>query len=367
MKVLFTTNILSPYRVDFFNELGRYCDLTVVYERGNANSRNKKWVGNAAKTFIPIQLKGIRIGDAEAFCPGILRYLKDRSFEHIVIGMYSTPTAMLAIEYMKLHKIPFILNSDGGFVKNDTRIKWRIKSYFIGAASAWLSTGKITNRYLEYYNAKTTRICIYPFTSVRQADILKKPLTLYEKSVYKAKLGMSESKIILSVGQFVYRKGYDILLKSCKNLDKNIGIYIVGGDVTKEYLDLQNKLKLTNVHFVEFKNKTALIEYYMAADLFVLPTREDIWGLVINEAMAYGLPVITTDRCVAGVELIENGINGSIVISDDVDALREALEYWSNKDCFVAGKKSLQIISQYSIEKMAETHIQFFKLTSRTN
>ena len=57
---------------------------------------------------------------------------------------------------------------------------------------------------------------------------------------------------------------------------------------------------LTNVHFVGFKTKEQLEDYYRAADLFVLPTREDIWGLVVAEAMAYGLGVITTNRCNAG-------------------------------------------------------------------
>lgn len=57
----------------------------------------------------------------------------------------------------------------------------------------------------------------------------------------------------------------------------------------------------------------------MAADIFVHPTREDIWGLVVNEAMAKGLPVITTDRCVAGLELIKNESVGRIVPVENID------------------------------------------------
>ena len=63
----------------------------------------------------------------------------------------------------------------------------------------------------------------------------------------------------------------------------------------------------------------------MASDLFVLPTREDIWGLVINEAMANGLPVVTTDRCIAGRELVANGENGYLVPAEDPDELRKRM------------------------------------------
>ena len=67
--------------------------------------------------------------------------------------------------------------------------------------------------------------------------------------------------------------------------------------------------------------KPELATYYQAADLFVFPTREDIWGLVINEALSFGLPVITTRKCVAGVEMIKEGVNGSIVSEDNVEQL----------------------------------------------
>ena len=102
--------------------------------------------------------------------------------------------------------------------------------------------------------------------------------------------------------------------------------------------------------FVEFKRKEELAEYYKMADLFVLPTREDIWGLVINEAMAKGLPIITTDKCVAGLELIQNGMNGQIVKSDDISAIRDAVLYWLNQNEKArnrAGEKSLQEIKYY--------------------
>ena len=106
--------------------------------------------------------------------------------------------------------------------------------------------------------------------------------------------------------------------------------------------------------------KEELVRHYKAADLFVLPTREDIWGLVINEAMAYGLPVITTDRCVAGLELVEEGVNGYIIPVEDEKALAKRIEACFASDYRAMGDKSLEKVRPYTIENMVKAHLNIF-------
>lgn len=163
--------------------------------------------------------------------------------------------------------------------------------------------------------------------------------------------------MLLSVGQFIPRKGFDLLLQAVNTLDKHIGVYIVGGTPTEEYLTYARENDLTNVHFVGFKTKQELESYYLAADLFVLPTREDIWGLVVGEAMSCGLGVITTTMCNAGLTLIENGKNGFLVPPEDVRALRMAIT-----DAIVHsaafGAAALETIRPYTIETMAADHLR---------
>ena len=360
MKILFTANLPSPYRVEFFNELGKQCELTVLFERETARNRDAKWKSDDFSGFRAIFMDGVHIGEEQAFCPSIIKHLSDHLFDHIIIGHYSSPTGMMAIQYLKHHKIPFILNSDGGIVKDDSALKFHTKKHFIGAASWWLSTGEMTSRYLIHYGATPDRISVYPFTSLHQSDILKQPLTEEEKAQYKRKLGIKESKTVISVGQFIYRKGYDILLKACADISKDVGIYIIGGEATEEYIALKESMGLTNVYFIGFMNKEELADYYKAADLFVLPTREDIWGLVVNEALAYGIPVITTDHCIAGLELIQNGVNGYIVPSEDVGVLKESMEMLLNSDAITA-ERCLESIKEYTIEEMAKWHISLFE------
>jgi len=358
MKVLFITNVPSPYRVDFFNALGELCDLTVLFETKFARDRDKKWTTDSFKSFNAIFLKGIRVGKAEAFCPEVISFLSLKKYDVIVEAFYSSPTGMLAIQHMKTHCIPFILSSDGGLIRNESNFKYSFKQFFISSATMWLSTGEVTTDYLCHYGANRDRVCKYPFTSVKSEDILKYPLSKNEKQYYRDILGMKEKQIVISVGQFIYRKGYDILLESCSTLDKSIGVYIIGGNPTEQYLELKNKLSLENVHFVGFLEKDKLANYYKAADLFVLPTREDIWGLVINEALSYGLPVITTDKCVAGLEMARDC---GLIMPFDTDWSNN-IQSLLNDDNFVKMQEnSLNKARHYSIENMAYRHIEVFE------
>lgn len=167
-------------------------------------------------------------------------------------------------------------------------------------------------------------------------------------------------KIAITVGQFIYRKGFDILLNAWALCDKEYELYIIGSEPTKEYIEIKKCLHLENVHFEGFKTKEDLKYYYQAADLFVFPTREDIWGLVINEAMANGLPVITTDKCVAGIELIRNGENGFIVPAEDPKKLASKINELMRDDLLrkMMAENNLQKIRKYTIENMARSHIE---------
>lgn len=359
MRVLFLTNVPSPYRVDFFNKLGNLCELTVLFESNTAKNRNCNWMANTNRNFKSVFMKGIKVGEAEAFCPKVVKYLSKKKYDFIIVGLYSSPTGMLAIEYMKMRNIPFILNSDGGYIKSESKLNYFIKRHFISAASYWLSTGKITSDYFSYYGADKTKTYVYSFTSTLQNEVLSTPLSKKEKQFYKKKLGMNENKVVLSVGQFIHRKGYDLLLNRCKNLNKEIGIYIVGGEATEEYKEIKEKLNLTNVNFVGFKNKSELADYYKAADLFVLPTREDIWGLVINEAMSYGLPVLTTERCLAGLEMISDK---DCICDVNVD-WKEKIENTINRDDYdLLCEHNLKTAKKYTIENMANEHFEIFNL-----
>lgn len=360
-RVLFLTNYPSPYRVRFFDELGKYMDVTVLYSDPveKIRHRNPGWFEEGEHGFQAVLLKPAVSVGRRCLCFDVLPWLK-KEYDAIVICGYSSPTAILAMAYLRMCRIPFYMEVDGGLIRQDSKVKHFVKKSLVCMANQWLSTGQYTTRYLVHYGAREERILHYPFSSLYARDILEQPVSSQEKRNLRWELEIPETHMILAIGQFIHRKGFDVLMKAGKLLEEDVGIYIVGGEATEEYRLLREELGLKNVHFLGFQKKERLAQFYKSADLFVLPTREDIWGLVINEAMAYGLPTITTDRCVAGLELIEEGVNGCVVPVEDVQALAQQIQTLLTSDLEAMGKAALETIRPYTIENMAKTHAEIF-------
>lgn len=360
MKILFLTNVPAPYRVRFFNELARYCDLTVVYEKERSDERDASWTESIRDGYRTVVLRGLRTGTDSAFAPGVLKYLDRNKFDLVVICGIASPTQMLAIQYCQLRGIPYAIEGDGAFPKDGQGLKERVKRGLISKAELCFSTGKMHDAYYRQYGAREDTIVPYPFTSVEEKDVREAPVSREEKTRLKQELNMTEDTVFLAVGQFIPRKGFDVLLEAACQLPKDVGIYIVGGQPTGEYLQMQENWGLDQVHFVPFVSRQTLARYFEAADAFVLPTREDIWGLVVNEAMAYGLPVVTTTRCNAGLELVKEGVNGYLVEPEDAQGLANALNQLLDRDREEMGRDALETVRNYTLEKMAERHGQLF-------
>ncbi len=365
MKVLFITNLPSPYRVDFFNELGKSCELTVCFERKSSTERDEKWQGCGAGNFNEIYADVKLSGVDESRGNGIVKVIKKESFDKLIISGYASPSVIRAITYCRRRHIEYYIESDGGFCKKDSFPKNLLKKFLLCGAVAHFTTCDEHIKYLKSLGVK--RVYKYPFSSVKEDELLKVQLPdASEKRELKQRLGIREENTVLTVGRFTYNggygKGYDSLMKAAKSL-KDVGFYIVGGEPTEEFIKIKNDNDLSNVHFVGFKTKAELSEYYKAADVFALLTRGDVWGLVINEAMMYSLPVITTPLCNAGLELVRPGENGFITHPDDIDEIVKNISFILKNDEIKKsfGRKSREIIQSHTVEAMAKAHIDVLR------
>lgn len=367
-KVLFVTNYPSPYRVDFFNEFGSRngIDLTVVFQEKaiEQDHRSIDWFHENYDFFTAIFLeKRIHLPHKSYVCPEIIELIK-KKYDVVIYGGINYPTHMLGMEYMRLHHMSYCIEGDGAFAGKGKGLKERVKKHFISKANVFFSTSKAHDEYYKVYGANSSRIYRYPFTSISQKDIINAQSFISKgKKWFREKLGIMEEHIILSVGRFSYQngygKGFDTLMRVAEQLnDTAYGFYIVGDEPTDEFKEWKRKSNLTNVHFIGFKQKDQLAEYYAAADLFVLLSKGEAWGLVINEAMTYGLPVIATDRCVAGVELVRDGENGWLVPANNPDLVVQSIQKFINSNKEEMTRIALDTMREYTIEKMVDVHVE---------
>ena len=365
-KVIFLTYIPSPYRVDFFNELNKFCNLFVVYYEKRTN--NLGWKDTQKEhnyEYIILFEKSKLLGILNLF-----KLLISERKNIFVIGGYAMLPEIFAILFLKIIGVKFVINSDGGFITKGF-LKNLIKKLLIQSASHWLSSGINTTLTLKYYGAKKAAIFEYPFTSLFKNDLLTVIPHVSEKYDLKKKLNLNpEYSYIIFVGQLIQRKGIDVLIKAYSKLNlKNVEILLIGdGEMSVELISLSESHNIAlKIKFLGKKSKEEVLKYMKLSDVFILPSREDIWGLVINEAVANGLAVISTKQVGASYSLIKEGLNGYIINCDNEIELSQAIEKVYAGNLFEQQKMSLDIAKDYNIENMVKAHLKLFnKLNANT-
>ena len=152
IKVLYMTNYPAPYRVDFFNELGKYCELTVSYEERpeDQKHRDSSWFNTNFENFTVVYLKpSIRKNGHTLLSMQIVDEIR-KKYDAIIVGVYSTGTSILAIQYMIAKKIPYYIETDGGIAKDGKGFNEKIKKYLIGHAKGYFSPSRSSDEYLRF-------------------------------------------------------------------------------------------------------------------------------------------------------------------------------------------------------------------------
>lgn len=179
-----------------------------------------------------------------------------------------------------------------------------------------------------------------------------------EKYKMRKNLGISESCIIiLFVGSIYYLKGIDLLIKAVNEIKRKNpnNILLIAGKINRndeyfKYLDdLIDSMNLRkNVRFLGELEWQELAKIYLTADIFVLPTRKDIWPKVITEAMCFGLPIITTEVCGCANILVKSNVNGFVVPKDDLNLIVNSILALNDIEIRKRyGENSINIIYEY--------------------
>lgn len=294
---------------------------------------------------------------------GILRQIVSTQYDLYILTGYYLFSTQVAFAISMARSCPYILHIEthghGRSVNTVKRlIKEPIVKLIVKYASAHIAVSSWAEDYLIAHGANSRSIFVVPHLPSRPWGL--DPANLSEKVVLRRRHGMADdSKVVLWVGRMVGLKRLDTLLRAFKMLvgTTNAQLVLVGSGPEESVLrQMQQDLMLHNVHFVGAKSQDEVQEFYRMADVFVLPSSSETFGAVVPEAMAHGLPIVTTNVVGSSADFVVDGQNGFVVQPFDASALENALAQILGDDELRRrmAHSSFEIMGNHSIEKNGE-------------
>lgn len=362
LKIILFSNIPAPYFVSYCEELSKYADLTVVFELKTATDRKQSWY-KTSKSFETIYLNGMRFSNDTAFSLGYRKILKNNKYDLVIVCNPTTPTGICLLRYLKKRKMFFCIQSEGSFIGSGKGLKEWFKKKVISGANFYLSGMGEEKNYFFMYAHKDAKIYHYHFASYWDREIDRSIISVKDKEIIKNSLGLKAPFVITYAGRFVKGKGYYLALDLAKRLnnDERVMFCFAGGNPSKKDILFLNSNNIKNVKYFGFLDAESIKELFHASSLLILPSAIDTWGLVVNEAMSNGLPVLTTDTCVSGYEFFDKNHPECLMKTGDADDLfKKATYFINNQKCMLElSKYGLERIKYHSFEHMAKEIFDF--------
>lgn len=354
-KVLYITASVVPYRTRFFNLLAKGCDLTVIFETGLVGYRNSIW-----RYSVPLKFRHHFLN--HKFINNILAPLEiifwvTKKCDVRIVGCINSKVEILAILYMRLLHIPFYLNLDGETFFEGNSLKAKIKRFIAKGAKKYLVAGKKAAENLKNAIGEVD-IQVYNFSSLSDTE-----LSEHYSSSYLSANGEGKCTYALVVGAYFPYKGLDIALEAAKELP-NIHFKFIGMNKRSDLLEAKRKeLDVNNVEIIPFLQPEELYKCYQDCSFFVLPSLQECWGLVVNEAASFGTPIISTWGSGAAVEFLSDEYPQFLAKPGDAQSLKESILAYcalSEEAKRTYSKYLIHKSRGYSIEESVKRHLVSF-------
>lgn len=344
-KVLYITNKEVPYRVAFFNQLAMYSNLTVAFESIENDTRDKKWAHSIRKEFYEVFLDGSDAGKKKNVYWNILKLLKQK-WDVIIVGCFNSKVQLMAMLYMRFAGTPFWINLDGELFINQS-LKGMMKKFFLHGAKGYLIAGEKAGENLKSFVGVDKKINPYWFSS-----LTNKELSCNAQIEHKR-----PPRTVLIVGRYYKYKGMDVAFMAASR-DHSINYKFVGmGKQSEQFCKNMGELP-ENIEIIPFLQKKELEEEYKNCSLMVLPSRQECWGLVINEAASFGTPIVSTWGSGAAVEFLSDAYPQYLAIPGDAESLYNCIKMCLQNDNTHYSKFLKQKSAQYSIENSVKAHMK---------
>lgn len=360
VKIAILHNIITPYRLDLFEKLSKhkYIDeLNVFYflEERKDRKWNLKYEAGYEYKILPgytLMLPLIKIPCSINL--SIFSEIRKDKYDVVIISGFTDVTAQLAYIKCKIENIPVILWSEltGNYLSKFNTLYFLIASIFIKHSDAVIVPSTKSKNYHTRLSGLTNNIFISPNTIDGDKYINKSKKYWEASDLIKKNLSITTKKNILFVGRFIKLKCIDNLIKayiSIKADMDDVGLILVGDGPEKSHLkELCRNAGIKDVYFQGFvSGEDEKIKYYSISDILVLPSLFELHPLVLPEAMACSLPIITTKVVGSANDNIVNGKNGYIIDTENVEQLRYTLmKILSDNNIKYMGSCSLQIFNE---------------------
>ena len=378
-KILWVNPSFLDYRVPVYKKLN---DLTrgnffLLYSKKRVPERVIKKIENAIgdnaiglsnELTINIAGKGefANTGYQLPFQAGLYKAISQVDADIIIAeGFFQwTPFALL---YAKLCRKKILIAYERTTHTERNCPKWRTlyRKCISMLVDGFSVNGQLTKEYLIQLGVNEEKICIGGMSADSEKLVqCVASCCIEKKESLKSKLSLKKGLTYLYVGRVNQPKGVIFLLKGWKKhveKYKNDSLLIVGpGPLYTQYThDFSEYNSIKMVGSIDYD---LIYQYYAIADVFIIPTLEDNWSLVVPEAMACGLPIACSIYNGCYPELVHEGINGKLFDPLKEQSIVEALDYFHNKNLDLFGKESKMIEKKYNADAVANKIYHSFEM-----
>lgn len=381
--------ILDTQPVQYFAPLYRYLsadpelDLTVYYCSRNGVEdyydsgfgRRVRWDTPLLEGYKHAFLKSIVRNPTGRFPgfinPSIVTEVTRNRYHAIWIHGYTYATHLLALAAAKACGTAVFMREDTQLTLDRPRLRGVLRRPLMAAfyrlCDRCLAVGSESARYYRFHSVPERKIRLVPF--VVDNDRITAAVESHASSAgeYRRELGLIDDRpLILFASKLTANKRPGDLLVAYSTLrqqGKAAALMFAGSGTEEARLrDYVEQHAVPDVHFMGFKNQSELAKLYAIADIGVLASRNERWGLVVNEYMCAGLPLLISDRIGAAADLLEEDGNGFTYRCGDLSEMtaklnalvmdarlrarmgvrsKSLINGWSFRECLVGVKAAL--------------------------
>jgi len=330
------------YYTPFFRELARRCDLTVYFaHRQDAAGQGQAGYGVAFDWDIDL-LSGYesrfltnvaRVPSTQSFAgcntPEIADRIAEGNFDAFVVPGWSLRSYWQAVRACRRARVPVMVRGDSQLAGQRGGAAGRAKGvvfpHLLKQFDACLYVGQRNREYLQHYGVASSRLFFSPHCvdndAFRQASDAA-------RGAGGGRAG-GRRRHVLFVGRLVDSKRPMDVVQAVARLTSSgqpVDLVIAGAGELQGRMEEAARAAGLDAQFLGFVNQSRLPSVYASSDVVVLPSiATETWGLVVNEAMACGVPAVVSDAVGCGPDLIQPGMTGAVAPLGDVPALATSI------------------------------------------